>query len=43
MRSPDYSQQDLKDVVTKASLADAFALALHRKGMRVTRSQVTKA
>jgi rsbT co-antagonist protein RsbR len=30
---------DLKDIITKASLADAFALALKRKGMRVVRSQ----
>ena len=30
---------DLKDIITKASLADAFALALRRKGMRVVRSQ----
>lgn len=30
---------DLKDVITKASLADAFALALHRRGMRVVRQQ----
>jgi rsbT co-antagonist protein RsbR len=28
---------DLKDVITKASLADAFALALQRLGMRVVR------
>ncbi len=26
---------DLKDVITKATLADAFKLALHRRGMRV--------
>jgi rsbT co-antagonist protein RsbR len=32
---------DLKDIITKASLADAFALALKRKGMRVVRSQPT--
>jgi len=30
---------DLKDVITKANLADAFALALQRRGMRVVRSQ----
>jgi rsbT co-antagonist protein RsbR len=30
---------DLKDVITKASLADAFALALTRTGMRITRVQ----
>ena len=30
---------DLQDVVTKASLADAFALALQRKGMKVVRQQ----
>ena len=30
---------DLKDIITKASLADAFALALKRRGMRVTRAQ----
>ena len=28
---------DLEDVITKASLADAFALALQRKGLRVAR------
>ena len=28
---------DLKDVITKASLADAFALALQRQGRRVVR------
>jgi rsbT co-antagonist protein RsbR len=30
---------DLKDVITKASLADAFALALQRRGMRVVKAQ----
>jgi len=34
---------DLKDIVTKASLADAFALALKRRGMRVVRSQAAGA
>ena len=34
---------DLKDIITKASLADAFALALKRKGMRVVRSQAAGA
>ena len=29
---------DLKDIITKASLADAFALALKRRGMRVTKA-----
>jgi rsbT co-antagonist protein RsbR len=29
---------DLKDIITKANLADAFALALKRRGMRVTRA-----
>ena len=28
---------DLKDVITKSSLADAFALALQRKGLRIAR------
>ena len=32
---------DLKDVVTKGSLADAFALALQRRGMRVSRNQTS--
>jgi rsbT co-antagonist protein RsbR len=30
---------DLKDIITKATLADAFAVALKRRGMRVVRSQ----
>jgi rsbT co-antagonist protein RsbR len=30
---------DLKDIITKASLADAFALALKRMGMKVVRPQ----
>ena len=34
---------DLKDIITKASLADAFALALKRRGMRIVRSQPTGA
>jgi rsbT co-antagonist protein RsbR len=34
---------DLKDIITKANLADAFALALKRKGMRVVRSQAAGA
>ena len=34
---------DLKDIITKASLADAFALALKRKGMRVVRTQAAGA
>ena len=29
---------DLQDIVTKATLADAFALALTRRGMRVVRT-----
>ena len=32
-----YLGVDLKDVITKATLADAFAVALHRRGMRVTK------
>ena len=32
---------DLKDVVTKATLADAFKLALHRRGMRVVKGLAT--
>ncbi|MDB5326100.1 MAG: anti-sigma-factor antagonist [Phycisphaerales bacterium] len=32
---------DLKDVVTKANLADAFSLALSRLGMRVVKNQPT--
>jgi rsbT co-antagonist protein RsbR len=28
---------DLQDIITKASLADAFALAMTRKGLRVVR------
>jgi rsbT co-antagonist protein RsbR len=34
---------DLKDIITKASLADAFALALRRRGMRVTKAQAVGA
>ena len=34
---------DLKDVITKASLADAFAVALRRRGLRVTRAQAAAA
>lgn len=34
---------DLKDIITKATLADAFALALKRRGMRVTKSQAAGA
>ena len=30
---------DLQDVITKASLADAFALALQRRGLKVARQQ----
>ena len=30
---------DLQDVITKSSLADAFALALQRRGMKVVRQQ----
>jgi rsbT co-antagonist protein RsbR len=30
---------DLQDVITKSSLADAFALALQRRGMKVARQQ----
>jgi rsbT co-antagonist protein RsbR len=33
---------DLADIVTKASLADAFALALKRRGLTVSRPQPTK-
>jgi rsbT co-antagonist protein RsbR len=33
---------DLKDISTKASLADALALALKRSGMTVSRAMVTK-
>jgi rsbT co-antagonist protein RsbR len=33
---------DLKDISTKASLADALALALKRSGMTVVRAQVAK-
>ena len=31
---------DLKDVITKATLADAFAIALRRRGMRVAKAAV---
>jgi rsbT co-antagonist protein RsbR len=34
---------DLKDIITKATLADAFALALKRRNMRVVRSQAVHA
>jgi rsbT co-antagonist protein RsbR len=34
-----YLGVDLQDVVTKASLADAFALALKRTGLTITRPQ----
>jgi rsbT co-antagonist protein RsbR len=34
---------DLKDIITKGSLADAFALALQRRGMRVAKSQPARA
>jgi rsbT co-antagonist protein RsbR len=33
---------DLKDVITKASLADAFALALQRRGERIIRNPNNK-
>jgi rsbT co-antagonist protein RsbR len=33
---------DLKDITTKASLADALALALKRSGLSVVRSQASK-
>jgi len=33
---------DLGNVSTKASLADAFALALKRRGLTVTRTQAAK-
>jgi rsbT co-antagonist protein RsbR len=33
---------DLADIITKASLADAFALALKRRGLTVTRPQAPK-
>ena len=34
---------DLKDVITKSTLADAFAIALQRRGMRVVKPTPTKA
>ena len=34
---------DLKDVITKANLADAFAVAMQRRGLRVVKSQPAKA
>jgi rsbT co-antagonist protein RsbR len=33
---------DLKDVITKANLADAFAIALKRRGLRVVRADASR-